>query len=230
MSTQSILDEAKQIVGGDRQQDYGSCVESFERIARLWSAYKGVEFTALEVSMMMTLLKVSRSKTSPKRDTFVDIAGYAECAGQITAAAHAATWHGNPTSWTQVPDCDLPKTRINVRVKPAHVTQPPCFNTQPDDFEARHNQGCLVCQWSAMCQPLNAAASTATELKAVYDNAGLPSFAVAVHGNAKVCSKCDGKGHVAGGHMNTWSLPCPICSVPPVPTKPYDMYDNTLGS
>jgi len=135
MNTQSILDEAKQIVGGDRQQDYGSCVESFERIAKLWSAYKGVEFTALEVSMMMTLLKVSRSKTSPKRDTFVDIAGYAECAGQITAPAQAADFY-------------VPKSRV----KPVHVMQPPCFNTQPDDYEARNRQGCITCQWSAMCQ------------------------------------------------------------------------------
>lgn len=79
----TILDTAKQIVAGDRQQDYGSCVESFERIAAFWSTYLGVAVTAKDVSAMLILMKVSRSKTSDKLDTPVDIAGYAECMGQI---------------------------------------------------------------------------------------------------------------------------------------------------
>lgn len=35
----SITDEAKAIVIGDRQQDYGDMSESFTRIAGMWSAY-----------------------------------------------------------------------------------------------------------------------------------------------------------------------------------------------
>lgn len=80
----SILDEAKHLVGADRQQDYGGCVESFTRIAGLWSVYTGTTITAHDVAMMMVLLKVSRAKGNPaKRDSRVDIAGYAECAQQI---------------------------------------------------------------------------------------------------------------------------------------------------
>lgn len=84
VNAKSILQEAQEIVNGNRQKDYGSCVPSFERIAKLWTSYKeDTKFTAMDVAMMLVLLKVSRSKTSPKRDTFVDIAGYSECAGQI---------------------------------------------------------------------------------------------------------------------------------------------------
>lgn len=138
MSTPSILDEAKKIVGGDRQQDYGSCIESFERIAKLWTAYKGTDFTALDVAMMMTLLKVSRSKTSPKRDTFVDIAGYAECAGQITAPAQAADFY-------------VPKSRVTVTTKPP--AQPGCLHDYPTTRpDVRATRGCEVCQWADVCQ------------------------------------------------------------------------------
>lgn len=79
----SISDIAKSIVAGDRAKDYGDASESFARIAALWSAWKGVEFTSWDVAMMMILLKVSRAKTSKKQDTLIDIIGYAECAEKV---------------------------------------------------------------------------------------------------------------------------------------------------
>ena len=80
---QSITNEAKAIVSGERAADYGDVNESFARIAQLWSAYTGVMLTDWDVAQMMILLKVSRAKTSRKRDTLVDIVGYAECAGKL---------------------------------------------------------------------------------------------------------------------------------------------------
>ena len=80
---QSITDEAKAIVAGDRASDYGDANESFARISKLWSAYVGVTINSWDVAQMMILLKVSRAKTSRKRDTLVDIVGYAECAGKL---------------------------------------------------------------------------------------------------------------------------------------------------
>lgn len=80
---ESITDEAKAIVAGDRASDYGDANESFTRIAKLWSAYTGATITPWDVAHMMILLKVSRAKTSRKRDTLVDIVGYAECAGKL---------------------------------------------------------------------------------------------------------------------------------------------------
>ena len=80
---QTITDEAKTIVAGDRASDYGDANESFARIAKLWSAYVGVTINSWDVAQMMILLKVSRAKTSRKRDTLVDIVGYAECASKL---------------------------------------------------------------------------------------------------------------------------------------------------
>lgn len=80
---QSITDEAKAIVAGDRASDYGDVNKSFARIAKLWSTYTGTTISPWDVAQMMILLKVSRAKTSRKRDTLVDIVGYAECASKL---------------------------------------------------------------------------------------------------------------------------------------------------
>jgi hypothetical protein len=79
-----ILEEALAITNGDRAADYGDMKASFERIAALWSAYKGVTITTKDVANMMILLKVSRSTTSDKRDNWVDIAGYARCGSIVS--------------------------------------------------------------------------------------------------------------------------------------------------
>jgi hypothetical protein len=85
-SQQSISEEAASIVAGERQADYGDANESFSRIANLWSAYTGSTIEPWDVAQMMILLKVSRAKTSKKRDTLVDIIGYAECAVKLNKA------------------------------------------------------------------------------------------------------------------------------------------------
>ena len=73
-----ILDEAKALTSGNRQTDYGKATESFERIAAFWRIYLEHSITGKDVAMMMLLLKISRSLTSDKRDTFVDMAGYVQ--------------------------------------------------------------------------------------------------------------------------------------------------------
>lgn len=84
VSRASILNEAKKCVCGQREQDYGSPEDNFITIALLWTAYKGVNFTAVDVSMMMSLLKIARISTgTATKDSFVDLAGYAACGGEI---------------------------------------------------------------------------------------------------------------------------------------------------
>jgi len=82
---QSLLDAAKKIIE-ERGNDYGDIRQSFERIAKFWSAYKGVEITPKDVAAMMMLLKISRWVTSDKPDTLLDIVGYAECASKLNKA------------------------------------------------------------------------------------------------------------------------------------------------
>lgn len=84
MKRAEILDKAKACVCGQREQDYGSPENNFQIIADLWEAYKGVVFTPTDVAMMMALLKIARIKSGTgTEDSFVDLAGYAACGGEI---------------------------------------------------------------------------------------------------------------------------------------------------
>ena len=86
---ESICEEAQRIQGGDRQQDYGSPAKNFQDIADLWSAYLKVALDvdiaikARDVAHMSILMKVSRNVHKPKRDNWVDMAGYAQCGGKV---------------------------------------------------------------------------------------------------------------------------------------------------
>ena len=81
----SVLLEAEELINGERAQDYGSARESFGRIAKLWEPVLGMRVTPEQVALCMIQLKVSRAmhdvdhERPIKRDTLVDIAGYAGC-------------------------------------------------------------------------------------------------------------------------------------------------------
>lgn len=87
MTREEILSKAKDCVCGQREQDYGTPESNFALIATLWSEYLGHVVTEVDVSMMMVLLKVARVKNGGGTgDSFVDIAGYAACGGEISAS------------------------------------------------------------------------------------------------------------------------------------------------
>lgn len=81
---EDVLDEAKRITSGDRQNQYGPPDQDFQRTAQMWSALKGVPFEAREVAAFMIALKLSRQTHQNKRDNWVDIAGYARCGSKCT--------------------------------------------------------------------------------------------------------------------------------------------------
>lgn len=81
-----VLSEAERCVCGQREQDYGTPEDNFDRIAKMWSAYMGVEFNPVDVSMFMVMLKVARIKSGGgTMDSFVDGCGYFSCGGEIFA-------------------------------------------------------------------------------------------------------------------------------------------------
>ncbi|AII27227.1 hypothetical protein SEA_OMNICRITICAL_56 [Mycobacterium phage OmniCritical] len=84
---ENVLQEAQRLIFGDREQQYGNPSESFDRIAGLWSAYIGTELNGLDVANLMILLKVSRTKGTYHRDSYVDIAGYAGLGERLHEAA-----------------------------------------------------------------------------------------------------------------------------------------------
>lgn len=95
MKREEILETAKKCVCGEREQDYGTPEENFSTIGQLWFTYlraaHPVEcrditistITPKDVAVMMSLLKVARIATGKSPDSFVDLAGYAACAGEI---------------------------------------------------------------------------------------------------------------------------------------------------
>ncbi|AWY09516.1 hypothetical protein vB_RpoS-V16_80 [Ruegeria phage vB_RpoS-V16] len=87
MNRTDILDTAKACVTRDRQQTYGSAENNFTRVAAYWSTHLGSPVTAIDVAVMLGLLKVARIHSSPTHaDNWVDLAGYAACGGEIASA------------------------------------------------------------------------------------------------------------------------------------------------
>lgn len=84
MERSEILRKAEEMVCGFREQDYGTPEDSFRLIAKLWSAYLGFNVSSVDVSMMMCLLKMARINGGRATlDSFIDLAGYAACGGEI---------------------------------------------------------------------------------------------------------------------------------------------------
>lgn len=94
---EQVLSAARACVCGDREQDYGSPENNFRTIASLWNSYlygaglmenptphvwKGLK--PKDVAAMLALLKVARiAGNRPKRDNWIDLAGYAACGAEL---------------------------------------------------------------------------------------------------------------------------------------------------
>lgn len=85
--SKTILDEAKSLVYGDRQDDYGSVRDDFHRVAGLLNVLLSGRLKAPiadeDIPLIMICLKLSRQVNKHKRDNLVDIAGYAETAARL---------------------------------------------------------------------------------------------------------------------------------------------------
>lgn len=100
-SRRDILKAAEKCVCGQREQDYGTPESNFQLIADLWNGYLGFldhpgwqQIRATDVAMMMALMKIARIRNGGgSGDSFVDLAGYAACGGEI--------WYGGKK---QVPE------------------------------------------------------------------------------------------------------------------------------
>ncbi len=75
--TKPILEEAHEIIYGEREETYGDPGKNLRSIASFWSTYLSKEVTYQDVCNMMVLMKVARLMNTPShRDSLVDIAGY----------------------------------------------------------------------------------------------------------------------------------------------------------
>ena len=86
----SLLDEAKQTITGERQDQYGAPEDSFSRIAAYWTTYLARPVSTLDVAHLMALMKLARAQGQGfRRDNYVDLAGYAAIAADRLAPESA---------------------------------------------------------------------------------------------------------------------------------------------
>ena len=84
MITKECLEQAIGLSAVDRQKDYGDKVDNHTNISKLWSAYLDVKIKAHDVAIMMSLLKIARTKLGAvSKDTYIDMAAYSAIAGEI---------------------------------------------------------------------------------------------------------------------------------------------------
>lgn len=101
-----ILEEAAELLVGQRQEDYGTPEENFKRIAAYWSIRLSdylkinVELEERIVAEMMALLKIARTANSPTRDTYLDLAGYAGIAAELSSIESKDESHRKKTLYT----------------------------------------------------------------------------------------------------------------------------------
>lgn len=83
-----LLEQAADLVDGERNADYGPPDGDFATTALMWQSYLrrtcgqrgGIQLTGHDVAAMMIMLKLARIAWSPdKEDHWADIAGYAAC-------------------------------------------------------------------------------------------------------------------------------------------------------
>tara|TARA_R110002012_G_scaffold17848_3_gene66471 strand:+ start:8676 stop:8960 length:285 start_codon:yes stop_codon:yes gene_type:complete len=86
MKRDEILEQAKELINGDRKKDYGDAWLNHKRIADYWSNYTDnkISFTPTDVAVMMMMVKIARLQNSYTEDSFVDICGYSALAGEMS--------------------------------------------------------------------------------------------------------------------------------------------------
>ena len=89
MNRTQILETARDLISGDREDTYGPPLKRWEILAGLWNEYlRGRGCPAFlnpyDVGVMMALDKISRIAVSPFHgDNYVDACGYLANAGEV---------------------------------------------------------------------------------------------------------------------------------------------------
>lgn len=124
---ESVLREASELITGDRNQTYGSPTQNFQDTADVWNVLlrdklkDGEKITPGQVASLMVALKLVRQIAQPKRDNWVDIAGYAGCGNEVDVETGriSAPVEVNQTSWGKPGDTlevheDTPEPNVSV--------------------------------------------------------------------------------------------------------------------
>tara|TARA_R100000935_G_C2730534_1_gene121774 strand:+ start:249 stop:563 length:315 start_codon:yes stop_codon:yes gene_type:complete len=81
-----LLDKAKELIIGDRDQEYGNAFTNFDDIAKGWSVIFREEVTREQVALCMAWVKMARLVKNPEHeDSWIDIAGYSALGGELSS-------------------------------------------------------------------------------------------------------------------------------------------------
>jgi hypothetical protein len=117
-----LLGAAKELVNGDREDDYGEPLENHRRIAGMWSAITGHEYTPEMVALMMIGLKLARlSRRTNHFDSWVDVAGYAALGWEMASREPRCKTH---------PDAPHGFDRVSSHSEGRYVCE--CESWEPD--------------------------------------------------------------------------------------------------
>ena len=72
----NILEQANDLIYGDRGEDYGHPLDDFRRTAHMWEAILGVQVFPEQVALCMVCVKISRECNKHQLDNLSDGAGY----------------------------------------------------------------------------------------------------------------------------------------------------------
>lgn len=76
MIKDNIAHEAVKILSGDRNVDYGSYIESFNKISTVASILTGKTITEEDCAKVLMAVKLVRESYKHKRDNLVDLVAY----------------------------------------------------------------------------------------------------------------------------------------------------------
>lgn len=98
MKRDELLDEAKRLVTGDRNNQYGPPTQDFRRTADILNALGfsgpgGTDVRPHDVAVIIVAVKLSRLTWSPgKMDSWIDLAGYAACGAECAEDSEGDEW------------------------------------------------------------------------------------------------------------------------------------------
>jgi hypothetical protein len=87
----TVLDEAAGLVDGDRQAYYGHPLDNYRRVGMMATALfehklkDGFRIDELDCVRFLAGMKLIRDANRPKRDNWVDVAGYSRVAEMVAA-------------------------------------------------------------------------------------------------------------------------------------------------
>jgi len=87
MDRNECLNRAGELINGQRAKDYGDAFLNHRRIADFWNAYlaeRNVVLNAVDVALMMMMVKTARLMNTWTDDSFVDMSAYAALACEMS--------------------------------------------------------------------------------------------------------------------------------------------------